>query len=115
MFQSQRRFFGGSNGRDVYDITKDEAVSIAEAILWGEQPHQSSAIALESMVFQSQRRFFGGSNITREMEYIQKNMFQSQRRFFGGSNSQALPYHLESVTKFQSQRRFFGGSNVLPR
>ncbi len=36
-------------------------VSIAEAILWGEQPDAGGSLMADEM-FQSQRRFFGGSN-----------------------------------------------------
>ncbi len=43
VFQSQRRFFGGSNlsaGKPVCRLRKALIVSIAEAILWGEQRRQ---------------------------------------------------------------------------
>ena len=36
-FQSQRRFFGGSNLAEKIATAKYRGVSIAEAILWGEQ------------------------------------------------------------------------------
>ncbi len=41
-FQSQRRFFGGSNHIEAVFTPMRAAVSIAEAILWGEQPRLSS-------------------------------------------------------------------------
>ncbi len=37
LFQSQRRFFGGSNVAQSGGGASDVTVSIAEAILWGEQ------------------------------------------------------------------------------
>ncbi len=37
-FQSQRRFFGGSNPVNLIAHVIVQTVSIAEAILWGEQP-----------------------------------------------------------------------------
>ena len=61
MFQSQRRFFGGSNIAEVAMKRHQVQVSIAEAILWGEQL-ECQALLRPARLFQSQRRFFGGSN-----------------------------------------------------
>ncbi len=68
MFQSQRRFFGGSNELALLPPPKIEAVSIAEAILWGEQPNLPSPLEFVLREFQSQRRFFGGSNQKQTMK-----------------------------------------------
>ena len=61
MFQSQRRFFGGSN-----DEMDKRVIPLTQ--------------------FQSQRRFFGGSNSWCPGMFDELDRFQSQRRFFGGSN-----------------------------
>ncbi len=62
MFQSQGRFFGGATDicAAMLRIVAGE-VSIAGAILWGEQPRQYTPDG-NQCVFQSQGRFFGGSN-----------------------------------------------------
>ncbi len=43
-------------------------VSIAEAILWGEQ-HGAGIVYFGGSLFQSQRRFFGGSNSVLPLHY----------------------------------------------
>ncbi len=66
-FQSQRRFFGGSNTYKKATLLTKLYVSIAEAILWGEQRDFTPGPRSGVSKFQSQRRFFGGSNLeTRE-------------------------------------------------
>ena len=108
-FQSQRRFFGGSNFRHLHRLTSILVVSIAEAILWGEQL-LLIRIGAVILPFQSQRRFFGGSNNLYKIPKAEAQQFQSQRRFFGGSNRKRHAKYSHSIP-FQSQRRFFGGSN----
>ncbi len=53
--------WGEQHNTHIIQILKT-TVSIAEAILWGEQRHAASAPTPRVKEFQSQRRFFGGSN-----------------------------------------------------
>ncbi len=112
-FQSQRRFFGGSNTKiDGLLTHRLRRVSIAEAILWGEQPPLAATTApvrpvsiAEAILWGEQRRqcaafllpvcrfnrrgdSLGGATVSeyRLRRYLQVG-FQSQRRFFGGSNT----------------------------
>ncbi len=84
MFQSQRRFFGGSNIVQVAADFIQFAVSIAEAILWGEQLNSLS-------------------------EQAGWDMFQSQRRFFGGSNTEPI-FAEETITSFNRRGDSLGGA-----
>ena len=61
MFQSQGRFSGGSNYQLVAMVNAGLLVSIAGAILWGEQ-RRGEWLDDEETPFQSQGRFSGGSN-----------------------------------------------------
>ncbi len=52
----------GEQHLEAMEVTNKALVSIAEAILWGEQ-HDDAIGGFVAVLFQSQRRFFGGSNV----------------------------------------------------
>ncbi len=110
-FQSQRRFFGGSNASLVTVPQQEWQVSIAEAILWGEQL-QLLAMTCFGDTYSFNRRgdSLGGATSAPQNGQSSSDWFQSQRRFFGGSNARPLVTPAPDPL-FQSQRRFFGGSN----
>ncbi len=60
-FQSQRRFFGGSNATVPSVAAPLVIVSIAEAILWGEQPILRQGQEVESVSFNRRGDSLGGA------------------------------------------------------
>ena len=85
-FQSQRRFFGGSNRSACIVLFDHDDVSIAEAILWGEQLLDCSHQTSTGDCFNRRGDSLGGATPPWLALGRQSYMFQSQRRFFGGSN-----------------------------
>ncbi len=135
MFQSQRRFFGGSNpflGPDEIAVLE---VSIAEAILWGEQHAFGKVPQPVEMSFNRRGDSLGGATLefpvlqlfdlagfnrrgdslggaTRVRPGVYDSNFRFNRRgdsLGGATEDQYLM--LCHLVEFQSQRRFFGGSN----
>ena len=86
LFQSQRRFFGGSNVQRVADARLAKSVSIAEAILWGEQRLAPLKLAPLRLGFNRRGDSLGGATDHSHNRDSATVPFQSQRRFFGGSN-----------------------------
>ncbi len=134
LFQSQRRFFGGSNPQHLHHLcpaksfnrrgdslggatflkllnTASVSVSIAEAILWGEQ--RQSCVALyrtlpvsiaEAILWGEQRGGFCPGR--------RSACFNRRGDSLGGATSDNSQSDSDCIM-FQSQRRFFGGSNMI--
>ncbi len=62
------------------------AVSIAEAILWGEQRGLRVGDAVRKVCFNRRGDSLGGATAFLFARVSSYRQFQSQRRFFGGSN-----------------------------
>ena len=112
LFQSQGRFSGGSNRMTEIEDELKVNVSIAGAILWGEQLNPFFHFRLTGNVSIAGAILWGeqlkpGSILTKKLD-----PFQSQGRFSGGSNRlrSGVAWPLRA---FQSQGRFSGGSNQI--
>ncbi len=119
LFQSQRRFFGGSNGVRLLGIAPNDVVSIAEAILWGEQRGKLSTYSRTITSFNRRGDSLGGATRQTTGYCMRYRSFQSQRRFFGGSNGVAS-LGLHRAIGFNRRGDSLGGAtthraNVLHR
>ena len=158
-FQSQRRFFGGSNlkswlqshhparfnrrgdslGGATFDRNKPAYhadVSIAEAILWGEQRsppgehcwagsfnRRGDSLGGATVAGVGARAARGSVSIAeailwgeqphKRVSGLGKQMFQSQRRFFGGSNRPHHPGEPPIMIGFNRRGDSLGGATLL--
>ncbi len=113
-FQSQRRFFGGSNAANSSVLALTSSVSIAEAILWGEQlpiidwQFATEAVSIAEAILWGEQRIFLTVSLPND------SSFNRRGDSLGGATPRSYSPR-GAVMPFQSQRRFFGGSNFRAR
>ena len=88
VFQSQGRFSGGSNSAPGCPHSPLSGVSIAGAILWGEQLATGDGQVSSRCGFNRRGDSLGGATYNRAWVNDDGQEFQSQGRFSGGSNAQ---------------------------
>ncbi len=114
MFQSQGRFFGGSNCLDAMVNEQTVRVSIAGAILLGSNwPGVDPGNGWCSCFNRRGDSLGGATRLRAIFPWHLEAGFQSQGRFFEGSNRLPRPWKPVHPERFQSQGRFFGGSNTI--
>ncbi len=113
-FQSQGRFFGGSNINPP-DACPSEYRFNRRGDSLGEQRQSADMPSCDNIMFQSQGRFFGGSNragwLKARPECQCVNGFNRRGDSLGGATRHPLKASLPRY-RFQSQGRFFGGATL---
>ncbi len=99
---------GGATGVKLIVRARSLGVSIAEAILWGEQQSPAAASPSPQKVSIAEAILWGEQPSHLEIN-ASNRVFQSQRRFFGGSNSHCIK-HWHWLCSFNRRGDSLGGA-----